>query len=120
MFVDATHLVSKEGEGIIKYYWQWKDDPNRVEEKLSYVKGFKEWNWIIGTGIYLEDVKAEIKELKRQLFKISFFIILVIFLILFYVLKQSKIIEEKRKKAEHQLRLSIQKYKSLVDASTVV
>ena len=118
LFVDAVKLVDKEGEGIIQYYWQWKDDASRVEPKLSYVKGFMEWGWIIGTGIYLEDVKAEIKQLKRQLLKISFFIIVIIIIILVYILQQTKLIEEKRRKAEHELLLSIQRYKSLVDAST--
>lgn len=118
LFVDAAQLVQKEGEGMIEYYWQWKDDASRVVPKLSYVKGFDDWNWIIGTGIYLEDVRLEIKQLKRDLFKISFIIILIIVIILFYVLRQAKLIEENRKSAELKLKLSVQKYKSLVEAST--
>ena len=31
----------------------------RIVPKLSYVKGFSPWGWIIGTGIYIEDVAAE-------------------------------------------------------------
>lgn len=118
LFVDAVKLVKDKGYGTIKYYWQWKDDASKVVPKLSYVKAFEDWNWIIGTGIYLDDVKLEIKNLKKSLFRVSFIIVLLMVLILVYILRQSKAIEDKRVKAEEQLRLSIQKYKSLVDAST--
>jgi signal-transduction protein with cAMP-binding, CBS, and nucleotidyltransferase domain/PAS domain-containing protein len=118
LFVDAAQLVREKGEGTLEYYWQWKDDASKIVLKLSYVKGFEAWNWVIGTGIYLEDVRLEIKNLKKSLLKVSFVIILLMLIIFFYILRQSKAIEDKRVKAEEQLRLSIQKYKSLVDAST--
>jgi signal-transduction protein with cAMP-binding, CBS, and nucleotidyltransferase domain/PAS domain-containing protein len=118
LFADAASLVKEQGMGFIQYYWQWKDDASRVVPKLSYVKGFREWNWIIGTGIYLQDVEMEIKQLKKNLLKVSFLIILLITLILIYVLRQTRIIEDKRVKAEGQLRSTIAKYKSLVNAST--
>lgn len=118
LFVDAAQLVKQQGEGTIEYYWQWKDDASKVVPKLSYVKAFSEWNWVIGTGIYLQDVRLEIKELKTHLFKVAFIIILLISCILIYVLRQTKTIEEKRVKAERKLKESIQKYKSLVQAST--
>lgn len=118
LFVDAANLVKKEGEGFIQYYWQWKDDASKISPKLSYVKGFSDWNWVIGTGIYLDDVEMEISQLKKTLLKISFTIILFIAFILLYVLRQTRIIEEKRLQAEKQLLSSIQKYKSLVNAST--
>ncbi|WP_421919280.1 DUF294 nucleotidyltransferase-like domain-containing protein [Marinifilum sp.] len=118
LFVDAADLVKTKGEGFIQYYWQWKDDASKISPKLSYVKGFSDWNWVIGTGIYLDDVRKEISDLKKTLLKIFFTIILFIGFILLYVLRQSRIIEEKRLKAEKQLLSSIQKYKSLVNAST--
>ncbi|MGD9327497.1 MAG: cache domain-containing protein, partial [Cyclobacteriaceae bacterium] len=59
LFVEATKLVNQDGEGFIYYMWQWKDDSTRIVPKLSYVRGYKPWGWIIGTGIYLEDVNEE-------------------------------------------------------------
>ncbi len=58
IFVEFADLVRREGEGYIDYVWQWKDDPQRLEPKESYVKGFAPWGWIIGTGIYTDDVHA--------------------------------------------------------------
>ena len=119
LFVDATEIVSKKGEGYIDYIWQWKDDTTLIVPKLSYVKGFTQWEWTIGTGIYLEDVKQEIKMLQRSLFRIIFIIIIVIASALLYIIRQSMIIENRRKKAEHKLLLSQQKYKTLVESSTI-
>jgi len=118
LFVEANELVAKNGDGFIEYMWQWKDDSSRIVPKLSYVKGYEPWEWIIGTGIYLEDVKEEIKTLRNRLLRISFIITLVISTILSFVIRQSLSIENKRKDAESQLLLSRQKYKSLVEAST--
>lgn len=118
LFVEAVKLVEKEGEGFIDYMWQWKDDSTRIVPKLSYVLEFKPWGWIIGTGIYLEDVRLEIGLLKNRLLRIALVITLVISIILGFIIRQSLRIENQRKLAERKLRLSRQKYKTLVDAST--
>src|SRR6056297_311125 len=118
LFADAVNLVNERGEGIVQYYWQKKDDASREVPKLSYVKAYQEWNWIVGTGIYLDDVRLEIKRLRDKLLRISILIIGIIIVILVYVLKQTRIIEQKRKDAVNELRSSNQRYKSLVAAST--
>jgi methyl-accepting chemotaxis protein len=33
---------------------------------LSYVRLFEPWGWVIGTGIYIEDVKTEIRKLEMK------------------------------------------------------
>ncbi len=118
LFVEATQTVSREGEGFIHYMWQWKDDSTRIVPKLSFVKGFEPWNWIIGTGIYLEDVKAEISSLTNRILRVALIITGFVTIILLFIIRQSLAIEGKRTEAEQKLRLSRQKYKSLVEAST--
>ncbi|MEN8156471.1 MAG: DUF294 nucleotidyltransferase-like domain-containing protein [Bacteroidota bacterium] len=118
LFVEATRIVAENGEGFINYMWQWKDDSTRIVPKLSYVKEFAPWGWIVGTGIYLEDVHREIKALKSRLLQIVLLFALLIGTILAFIVKQSFGIENRRKNAERKLRLSRQKYKSLVEAST--
>ncbi len=118
LFVEATRIVAEDGEGFIDYMWQWKDDSTKIVPKLSYVKEFEPWGWIIGTGIYLEDVKEEIWIIKKRLFGISILISATISVILLIVIRQSLKIERKRKLAESELLLSKQKYEALVEAST--
>lgn len=118
LFYEAVRKVKDNGEGYIDYYWQWKDDSTRIVPKLSFVKGFEPWGWIVGTGIYLEDVNEEIKAIGGRLVRITLVIILLIAIIVFYITRQSLIIENKRIDAEKELIQSQLKYKMLVEASS--
>jgi methyl-accepting chemotaxis protein len=61
LFVAMADIVKKEGAGFVDYLWPkpGHDDP---VPKTSYVKGFRPWGWIIGSGIYLDDVEALFKQ----------------------------------------------------------
>jgi methyl-accepting chemotaxis protein len=60
LFNEFVKVCSREGKGYVPYKWQYYDNNNRIEQKLSYVAEFKPWHWIIGTGVYLDDVKATV------------------------------------------------------------
>jgi methyl-accepting chemotaxis protein len=54
-FVDE---VRRNGQGFVPYLWP-KPGHSEPVEKLSYVKGFEPWGWVIGSGIYIDDLRAE-------------------------------------------------------------
>lgn len=96
LFVAFVQVVRKQGAGYVDYMWQWKDDPGKIVPKLSYVKGFEPWHWIIGTGIYIEDVHAEIALFRRKLSTVSAGILLVVSLLAFYIIRQTVLAERMR------------------------
>jgi len=57
LFVEMANKVRDSGEGVVPYLWP-KPGFEEPVEKVSYVKGFKPWGWIIGSGIYIDDVDA--------------------------------------------------------------
>ncbi len=118
MFVEMANIVKKNDEGYVEYIWQWKDDPKQKVPKISYVKIFKPWGWIIGTGIYIQDVKEEINKLEKNLLIISFFVVLMSMLLLTLIVIQGHIIEKKRIEAENKLLESHDKYKTLIESTT--
>ena len=118
LFVEFVKVVEKNGHGYVDYMWQWKDDSTKIVPKLSYVRLFEPWGWIIGTGIYIEDVKEEIENLTDSLIYGSLGILLLAGLILFYIGRQSFKIERDRIVAEIGLKESENKYRTLVEAST--
>lgn len=118
LFAEAVRKVKESGDGYIDYWWQWKDDSTRIVPKLSYVKGFGPWEWIVATGIYLEDVKEEIKAIRATIVRITLFFVVLISIIIIYISRQSLIIERSRIDAEEELKHSRLKYKMLVEAST--
>ncbi len=58
LFVEAIELVRKSGAGHLRYLWPKPGKGRRLVPKISYVKGFQPWGWVIGTGIYIDDVDA--------------------------------------------------------------
>ncbi|MFO8032047.1 MAG: methyl-accepting chemotaxis protein [Desulfohalobiaceae bacterium] len=67
---DGVHLfnrmvekVKAKGSGFVPYQWQYYDQEDRVEPKISYVQGFEPWGWILGTGIYVNDVQATVNSI---------------------------------------------------------
>ena len=72
--------------------------------KLSYVKGFAPWGWVVGTGIYMEDVRAEINAIIRRALQVSVGISVVIAGLLAYIAKQGLNLERRRWRAETALR----------------
>ena len=117
LFVESANLVKAEDEGFVDYYWQWKDDASRIVPKLSFVKGFKPWGWVVGTGIYMDDVEEEISRLERSLILVSLIIIVFVTLSLIYILRTGLLLESKRQKAVSDLEESRERYRSLVEAS---
>lgn len=117
LFVEFVKLVEQYDEGYLEYLWQWQDDKETSVPKLSYVKGVPEWNWVIGTGIYINDVKEEIRRLKRDLYFTFSGITLGLALILGYIIYQSHNIENRKKRAEILLHDAKDRYRALVESS---
>jgi len=105
LFVEFVKVVKANNAGYVDYEWQWKDDPGRIVPKISYVKGFEPWGWIVGTGIYVEDVRAEIAAITRKLTLICLGILSVIVALSVYVVRRSVIVEQEKKQAEEEARL---------------
>ena len=61
LFVEFADVCRTKGEGTVEYLWP-KPGLEEPVEKLSYVKIFKPWDWIIGTGIYIDDVNLAIQQ----------------------------------------------------------
>ena len=118
IFVEFVNAVSATGESYVDYMWQWNDDSTRNVSKLSYVKLFKPWGWIVGTGIYIEDVKSEIQRIERRAMIISGIIGIMIIILLILISRQSHTIEQKRNKAEEELHKSRELYRTLAEASS--
>jgi methyl-accepting chemotaxis protein len=66
MFMDFVQTCEENEEGFCTYYWQYGFEKNRIKPKISYVKLFKPWGWIIGTGIYTVDINEAIDTQRIQ------------------------------------------------------
>lgn len=117
LFVEFVKSVKTAGAGYVDYQWQWKDDPLRIVPKISYVKGFEPWGWIVGTGIYVEDVRNEIAAITRRLTYVCLAILLLIVGLSGYTVWQSAASERRRHLADTALRESEEKYRLLAETA---
>jgi PAS domain S-box-containing protein len=81
LFAAFVKACEKNGHGYVNYLWP-KPLPSGITEsqpKISFVKTFQPWNWIVGTGIYIDDIEndsrqridAIIKELRKSFARIK-------------------------------------------------
>ncbi len=80
-FVDTVKTKGKGNEG---YLWP-KPGFDEPVEKVSYVAGFKPWGWVIGTGIYIDDVEAAFWETAGSQVTIAVIGLAVTVLVLFLI-----------------------------------
>jgi methyl-accepting chemotaxis protein len=73
---EAVDICKTNGEGYVDYMWT-KPGGNEPVRKVSYVKLYKPWGWIVGSGVYADDVDKQLGELERTVI-ITFFIMLII------------------------------------------
>ncbi len=58
-FREMTDVAKRDGAGFVRYVWE-KPGQKGEFPKLSYVKLFKPWGWVVGMGIYVDDIDAAV------------------------------------------------------------
>lgn len=75
---------AKSGGGWTYYNWPKPNDADHWYANVSYVSPFKPWNWIIGTGLYLDDIGQEIRRKTLHMGIIVFSIYAAILLVILF------------------------------------
>ncbi|QMV65900.1 methyl-accepting chemotaxis protein [Pseudomonas berkeleyensis] len=60
LFNEMVAISRSKGAGQVDYRWP-KPGASEPVPKISYVELFQPWGWIIGSGVYVDDVQAEFK-----------------------------------------------------------
>jgi len=81
LFQDMVNSVREKGSGYVSYHWQYYGQKDRIEPKLSYVAGFGPWEWIVGTGVYVNDVQERVAAARNNLLLMEGLLVAVILLV---------------------------------------
>ncbi len=87
LFVEMVRVCEQQGSGFVPYQWQYYDEEDRIEPKLSYVAEFEPWEWIIGTGVYINDIEEAVTATRNSLLLWAVGIAVVTFLIIYFVVR---------------------------------
>ncbi len=128
---DVINFAKEKNEGFMRYISSINPKKVDLEQnyKVSYVRYFEDWNWLIGNGIYLQGLEKEIEQKVQSLKEsnqktlenvvlISFIVTFIFIFISFYI---SKLIERKflkyQEDLEEEAKRAIEKEKLLVQQS---
>jgi len=107
--VACVEMVKAHGAGFVYYLWP-KPGFDEPVQKLSYVQGFEPWGWIIGSGIYLDDVNAIYWRSARQYTLVGVAVFLLIS-------AMSVVVAGNIARTEESLRISEEKFNKAFHAS---
>ena len=127
---ETLQYTKEKKEGFINYNSSIKLNENLISnEKISYVKLFEDWQWVIGSGFYLEELTNEIEKKKQALESsnknainkivlISFIITVLLVFISFYLSNMLKnIFHDYKIKIKKELSDKLEKEKLLIQQS---
>jgi two-component system NarL family sensor kinase len=105
--------IAAEGGGFYGYYWN-KPSSNIEEAKISYVVQLPRWQWMMGTGLYIDDIASEVAKIRAQVdsnIKNTFFtmimiitatVIIIILIGIAINLHESRLADMRLRKLAHQ------------------
>ncbi|MHB8121011.1 MAG: methyl-accepting chemotaxis protein [Desulfuromonadaceae bacterium] len=102
IFVEFVKVAKEKGAGVVGYQWA-KPGSSKPVDKVSYIKLMKEWGWVVGSGIYVDDVKAQVASMRWQIIGGTLLLALVIFVFAWLVARRIKEALDKAISASDQI-----------------
>ena len=65
VFKEMVTLANSKGGGVVNYSWE-KPGKKEPQPKVSYIKKFAPWNWVIGTGEYVDEIEDNVNKMIQQ------------------------------------------------------
>jgi methyl-accepting chemotaxis protein len=80
LFVEMAKVAKAQGQGFVDYMWP-KPGSSEPQPKISFVKAIPAWGWIVGSGIYVDDVEAEISKLTYSIGGLALIVLIISILV---------------------------------------
>lgn len=84
IFIEFANVAKTSGEGYVDYMWP-KPGMVKPVPKVSYVKCYRDWDWVVGSGIYVDDVKDQVNILRIKILAVTFIGSIFILLLSYYI-----------------------------------
>jgi len=90
LFAAFVEVCLKSGDGYVAYMWPKPTASGATTElypKESYVKLYKPWGWVLGTGLYVDDIEASVSRMRLGMAGIAAGIMLVSLAVAFVIMR---------------------------------
>jgi PAS domain S-box-containing protein len=86
IFTEFVNTGKQSGGGFVFYMWP-KPGYEEPVEKVSYVKHFEKWGWVLGSGVYINSVEEEYADIKNDIYIIMFLLVSLLLIMTYYLTK---------------------------------
>jgi methyl-accepting chemotaxis protein len=83
IYVDFINIAKNKGGGVYSYYWP--DASGATKPKISYVKGMADWQWVIGSGVFADDISEAVWQVEKKLGMAAFILLIIVALMATYI-----------------------------------
>lgn len=87
LFVEMAKVCKEKQGGFVSYSWS-KPGQSKPVPKISYVKLYAPWGWVVGSGIYVDDVYKEISVIRWTLLGADLLFVIFMLLVSLYISRQ--------------------------------
>ncbi len=105
------------GEGFISYSWN-PEDQTQGREKLSFVKVYQPWGWVIGSGQYLDAIHARVGEVTDHLQLVLLAVLGVSTLLAVAMICNALRLDRRRRQTEESWEITEEKFRVLADCGS--
>jgi len=93
---DMLDIARHSEHGFIAYQWPSKNSANVYVPKISHIATFQPWNWMIGTGIYIDDVQQEVSTITKKIIGTFVLILMLMIGLLVFIIRAGARIEAQK------------------------
>jgi len=91
LFQAFQEVCAKAGQGFVAYEWpkpvKGGGATKELYPKISFVREFKAWGWIMGTGLYVDDIHAKVVVLRSWLMGVMAVFVVVVSVVVFLLVR---------------------------------
>ncbi len=84
LFNEMVNVCNESGAGFVFYQWAKKGE-DVPKDKVSYVRVFKPWGWIVGTGIWVDELDEQLMAELNNIYIITAVLVILIGIIFFTI-----------------------------------
>lgn len=76
---EGTSLAKEKGTGLVHYVWTKQGQPeSNFYPKISFFRAYPTWNWVVATGVYVDEVDTVVRNVATQILLINIFVMILV------------------------------------------
>jgi PAS domain S-box-containing protein len=115
---EIARIVEREGAGYLEYKWPAPEDSAKMIGKTAYARVFEPWGWVVGTGVFMDEVQRGFVRARNRVFGAGSVILMLTASVMVINIRQQRLTEHQRDAARIGLEETERKFQALFENAT--